>query len=281
MTIRDLSDRTLRSAYERSLTQVSHELAMPLTALLLTVQQLEKVGLQAALESSESATKEELSRLLESALRQVRQLHMLVDDLADAVRTQGDKLQLTREPVDLVALAQRIAEDLARTQPTPPIIVRPEVKNQHSIIVKGDSMRLEQVVHSLLANAQKFAPESERVDVRIRRIHKRGAAEVAELEVQDYGPGIPAAEQPFLFTPFYQGMRGSVIARAGLGLGLYLAQQVVQAHGGQIAVRSSAGEGTVFTIRLPVTAGSKELLAPAHPDARLTGAADGSPEENH
>jgi two-component system CheB/CheR fusion protein len=247
VTIRDLSDRMLRGVYERLLMQVGHELATPLATLLLTLQELEK-RLPAAPATSKG---EELPELLESALRQARQLHILAEDLADVGREQSNTLRLTREAVDLVALTQAVAADLTRAQRTPPIIVRPEIRNKHPIIAQGDPVRLEQALRNLLTNAQQYARESDRVDVRIRRIHQQGAAEVAELEVQDYGPGIPAEELPLLFMPFYQGTRGGVTAEDGLGLGLYLAQQLIRAHGGQIEVRSSLGHGTVFTIRLP------------------------------
>ena len=87
--------------------------------------------------------------------------------------------------------------------------------------VIGDATRLEQVLRNLLQNALKYAADSDRVDVRIRRVHEQKAAEMAEMEVQDYGPGISKAEQPYIFTPFYQVPTAETARHEGLGLGLY------------------------------------------------------------
>jgi signal transduction histidine kinase len=112
--------------------------------------------------------------------------------------------------------------------------------------VFGDPARLEGVVHNLLSNAVKYSPEGGRVEVRVAQ----QAAEVV-LEVRDQGIGIPADAQAQLFEPFYRA--GNVSPQSsGFGIGLYVVQEIVKAHGGTVEVTSRPGEGTTFTIRLPL-----------------------------
>jgi two-component system CheB/CheR fusion protein len=135
---------------------------------------------------------------------------------------------------------------------------------EEPLVVSGDAARLSQVVLNLLTNAAKHAPVSPRVEVRLRR--EEGAA---LLEVQDYGPGIPAAALPHLFDRFYQAARRT--AQDGLGVGLFITRELVRAHGGAIEVRSTEGEGATFTVRLPLPAAPEEAGSMSTPEASLGG----------
>jgi two-component system CheB/CheR fusion protein len=115
------------------------------------------------------------------------------------------------------------------------------------LVVDGDARRLQQVALNLLTNAIKYAPGTEFIDVALRRVNGH-----VELTVQDYGPGIPAADLPNVFTRFYQVASAEARARGGLGLGLYISRAIVEAHGGTIDVRSREGEGAMFAVRLPL-----------------------------
>jgi signal transduction histidine kinase len=139
-----------------------------------------------------------------------------------------------------------------------------------ALIVDGDAARLEQAILNLLNNAITHAPESPRIDVRLCRVDgavksKASAkapaphADMAEINVQDYGKGIAAKDQSGLFTRFYQVNRSNAQPTQGLGLGLYITRQIVEAHGGTISVESTEGEGTTFTIRLPLLEESADL----------------------
>lgn len=125
--------------------------------------------------------------------------------------------------------------------------------------MNGDAARLEQAISNLLRNAITYAPESARIDVRLCRLDgsatsKASAARgaMAEINVQDYGRGIAEKDMAGLFTRFYQVSRSDAPPTRGLGLGLYITRQIVEAHGGTISVESTEGEGTTFTIRLPL-----------------------------
>ena len=117
--------------------------------------------------------------------------------------------------------------------------------------------RLQQVLMNLLNNAIEYAPQSERIEVRLNRLDGR-----AVLEVADYGPGIAESDLPQLFSQYYQAARWGDHRTGGLGLGLFLTPQLVMAHNGAISVVSSTGAGTCFTISLPLeTAGSEQTAA--------------------
>jgi signal transduction histidine kinase len=113
-----------------------------------------------------------------------------------------------------------------------------------TVRVRADAGRLGQVLLNLLGNAIEHAPRSASIDVTVRR-----AGRTAELEVVDHGDGIPADRLPRLFEAY--GRLGQS-RRTGLGLGLYLAREIVTAHGGQIDVSSIPGEGVTVTVRLPL-----------------------------
>jgi two-component system CheB/CheR fusion protein len=130
--------------------------------------------------------------------------------------------------------------------------------------VKGDATRLSQVVLNLLTNAARHAPDSPRIELRLRR--EEGEA---TLEVQDYGPGIPAADLPHLFDRFYQAVRRT--AEDGLGVGLFITRELVRAHGGAIEVRSTEGAGATFTVRLPLWAAPDEPGPSSTPETSLGG----------
>lgn len=170
----------------------------------------------------------------------------LVNDLLDVSRLRSGHFSLQLAPVDLAPLIANtieLAQFLTETQ-----TVRFETDDQH-MMVEGDEQRLQQVLLNLLTNAYRYAPDSANIDVRLRREDARWA----RIAVQDYGPGIPGADQEDLFARFYQTNERSTDERRGLGLGLFIAKQIVEAHGGTIAVASSPGQGATFTIRLPLT----------------------------
>src|SRR5205823_786888 len=102
-------------------------------------------------------------------------------------------------------------------------------------------------VMNLVMNAIRHAPDSENIDVRVRRDEGE-----ALLEVEDYGPGIPPEDLPHIFQRFFQSSKPPDEASPGLGLGLYIAQGIANAHGGRIEVHSELGHGTRFTLHLPI-----------------------------
>jgi signal transduction histidine kinase len=155
----------------------------------------------------------------------------------------GDKLHLVVEPLDWGAIVARVCASVEIDAPPPIRLDLPATP----VMVCGDAVRLEQVLFNLLTNALTYAPQSPSIDVRLTHM-----AEEAVLEVEDHGPGIPAPALPHLFSRFYQVEQRERPSPQGLGLGLFICHQLVAAHDGSITVRSREGEGSVFTVRLPL-----------------------------
>jgi two-component system CheB/CheR fusion protein len=263
LVIRDITDRSLRRQQEQFLAMAAHELRTPLTALSGRLQLLIR---RLAQSDAEERARQEAAH----ALEQARRLETHIHELLDATRVQIGQLSLNRAPLDLVVLVQEVAS-LARPLAEGRTI-DVAVPDQ-PVMVDGDAHRLEQVLLNLLTNAVTHAPGTERIAVRLssessvvsrqssNTTHGRSLGTrlttpdhpVAMIEVEDTGPGIAEEDLPHVFTRFFQ--TGSTrTARSGLGLGLYIAQEIITAHGGTITARSTVGEGTTFTVRLPARA---------------------------
>ncbi|HLZ21514.1 MAG TPA: chemotaxis protein CheB [Ktedonobacterales bacterium] len=254
VTIRDITERRLRLLQEEFLAVASHELRAPLTSLLMALQLLAKQPLA-------SATGQDMQTAVRLALRQGQRLRVLVNDLLDVERAQQDKLHLQLAPVDLGALLAETVETARLDTQGQTIVLDGSTE---PLVVMADATRLEQIILNLLTNAIKYAPGTQRIDVRLRRADgSTGSAPErgeAELQVQDYGPGISATDLPQIFTRYFQSPQAGSTARDGLGLGLYITKELVTAHEGSITASSVIGEGTIFTVRLPLL-GSGESQA--------------------
>jgi two-component system, chemotaxis family, CheB/CheR fusion protein len=233
ITIRDLSERTMRLSLERLMAAAGHELKTPVAALHGYLQLVER--------NLGSDSSEEARTYAARALVQTRQIGELIERLFDVSRIQAGRLELVPAPIDLVSVV-RDAVDVAGTLPNAPTIrVLP---TSGPIRLQGDAVRLEQVFVNLLSNAVEHASTSPTIDVTVSR-----SGPIAVVEVRDHGPGIPGDVLPLLFMPYSRlGHKPS----SGLGLGLYLAREIVAAHGGTIEAESKIGEGTAIVVRLPL-----------------------------
>lgn len=212
----------------------SHELRTPLTALGLQTHLLRRAV-------AGVSVPEPLSRSLDKVESQVQKLAVMVDNLLDVSRMTQSGLAVERSPIDLAAVVQAAVHRLEPQLEQARIPIEREVS---SLVGTWDAMRLEQLVTNLVSNAVKYAPGAP-LRVRLQRV-----GDDAQLEVQDGGPGIAPEVVERIFERFVRGVRGD--ASPGLGLGLYISKQIVQAHGGSIAVESAPGQGTTFRVRLPL-----------------------------
>jgi signal transduction histidine kinase len=173
-------------------------------------------------------------------LKSGRRLQQLIDVLLDVSRIAAGRLILKRELVDVALLVQEVAARARGAQPTAVV----EVDAPDRLEGRFDRQRLEQVVGNLLSNALKYGGA--------RPVHVALAVESDDvvLRVRDEGPGIALADQPRIFERFERA--ANAVNRAGLGLGLWIAREVVVASGGTITVDSAPGRGAVFTVRLPL-----------------------------
>ncbi len=223
-------------ARDEFLSIASHELRTPITTLQIHVQRLLRGRAKDV-----PPLQERLRAILERCERQVRRLESLIDHLLDVSRVSAGGLKLEREPVDLAELVRevstRFAEELAETES------QLELEAIDSVPGVWDRLRLEQLVTNLLSNAIKYG-NGKPITVRVRSTAAGG-----ELEVRDRGQGIPAVELPRIFRKFQRAL--SARPSAGLGLGLYISRQIVDAHGGSIRVESEPDAGSVFAVELP------------------------------
>jgi signal transduction histidine kinase len=178
---------------------------------------------------------------LEVAARQTQRLTHLVDELLDVSRITARRLKLEREEVNLSLSIQDVLTRLRDVTDRAKCPVLPLV--QSGIVGSWDRMRLEQVLENLLTNAAKYGAGSP-IEVTLR-----ADGRWATLAVRDHGPGIPESEQGRLFDPF---ARLAPPGLGGLGLGLFITKQIIDAHHGQIRVESRQGQGATFVIELPL-----------------------------
>ena len=229
-------------AREEFLSIAAHELRTPITTLRGTVQHLLR---QLTRESSTGAVD---PVFLERGLRRIDErsdkLVRLMSQLLDATRLQSGRLSLDRRPTDLVALAAGVIEASRATSSEHEF----ELRAPATLVAAVDPLRVEQVLTNLIDNAVRYSPAGTTIRLAVGQT-KTGRARLA---VRDNGPGIPGAHRERVFDRFYQVPLAG--ASAGMGLGLYVARQIVELHGGRIRVGAPKGGGARFVFTLPLSA---------------------------
>jgi signal transduction histidine kinase len=221
------------------LTVASHELNTPLTSLRLQAQRLERLSRQPR---SETDFREVVRKAVVGMDQQIDRLRQLIGSLLDVSEFQTGRFSLEREELDLAQLVgevlERLSEPLQRARC--PVTLRKVGR----VVGRWDPLRLKQVILSLLGNAMKFGA-GEPIEVQV--LAQQGQA---LLVVKDHGMGIPAEEQSRIFERLARAV--SERHFGGLGLGLFIARQLVEAHGGTIRVESEPGMGATFIVELPL-----------------------------
>jgi len=244
--------RTLDHLKTEFFDNVSHELRTPLSLILLSVDAMRDP--QGTLRVAELG--EHLGTLERSSARLLR----LINQLLDVAKLEAGKAQLRLESVELGAFLSAVLAQF-----------RPHAQQRGlSLSLSGgpvaevpvDVEKLEVVFQNLISNAVKFSPDGGQVWVRLREL-----PDAVEVQVEDRGVGIPETDVPRVFDRFAQADAHAVRRFGGTGIGLALARQTVELHGGTIAVKSQQGEGTTFTVRLPRRA--SDARAPGHPVAAV------------
>ena len=223
-------------ARDEFLSVASHELRTPLTALQLQLQSLQRI---VARENVDPRVADKLG----PAARQVVKLGRLVDGVLDVSRIVGGRLQLELAPTDLADTIIDVVARFAEEANSHGCELRTHIEAHP--IGQWDQLRLEQIATNLIANAIKYAPDHP-VDITVR-----GDADSAVLSVRDYGIGVPPSSVERIFGRFERAV--STRSYGGMGLGLYITRQIVEAHGGAIRVKSEPGAGAEFVVQLPLT----------------------------
>ncbi len=220
----------------------AHELRTPLAALKGYAQMLTR---QAALGNGQELADWQ-SEAVEAIDIATSRLVELTDDLLDVTRLQGGRLELHSEPADLVALLQRVISRLLITTDKHTLIL--SATPEH-IVVTIDRQRIEQVITNLLNNAIKYSPDGGNIEI---TACEEPTSHQALLSIRDHGIGIPHDQQSRIFGRFVRADNARKREIKGTGLGLYLCRELVERHGGRIWFESTEGQGSTFSVLLPL-----------------------------
>jgi two-component system CheB/CheR fusion protein len=239
------SEREARRAAEQAnrakdefLATLSHELRSPLNVIRGWVWQLRQPG----------CTPEMARRAAEVIERNTALQTRLVEDLLDSQRAASGKLRLNPQLVDLAEIARSVIE--LATPAAQAKGIRLQMGRGLPCVVWGDPDRLQQVVWNVVGNAVKFTPDGGQVSVAVGRGERR-----VFVEVRDTGIGIAPEVLPHIFEPFRQGDSSTTRHHGGLGLGLAIAKQLVELHGGELRAESAGpNAGSTVTLELPIPA---------------------------
>lgn len=230
----------LQSAFERQkqfTSDASHELRTPLAVM--------RGELEVTLRRAR--TPEEYQHTLGSNLEEIIRLSRLVEDLLMLARADAGRVELRCEPVNLTALCQNTTEYISplAEQREQILIYHPPAQ---AITINADQQRIKQLLLNLLDNAIKYTEHGGTITLSLSNDDQQ-----VSLTVTDTGRGIPAEDLPHVFERFFRrSAKTSDRSASGSGLGLSIVKWIVDAHGGSIEVQSKVGEGTTFTVRLPL-----------------------------
>jgi signal transduction histidine kinase/ActR/RegA family two-component response regulator len=234
-----VESETANRIKDEFLATVSHELRTPLNAILGW----------ATLMRRDMVNEATMAHAIEVIERNAKAQAQLIEDLLDVSRMISGKLRLNAKPIELILIIKAAIDSI---QPAA------EAKGVHLEMlldvkpdrISGDANRLQQVVWNLLSNAVKFTPKGGRVQIKLEHV-----ASHARVIVSDTGAGINPAFLPHVFEPFRQADGTTTKGQGGLGLGLAIAHQLVEMHGGTLSAASEGeGRGASFTMSVPVAA---------------------------
>jgi signal transduction histidine kinase len=247
------------------LSAASHELRTPLTSIQGRAQLLARRLDRAEAGGSSASDLVATARPLVAGIEQgARRLARLVDELLDGSRAQSRKLALRLAPTDLTAVVREAVDEQRQQHPQRGLYLDLPAR---PVPVVADADRIGQVVTNFLTNALKYSPEDRPILVAVQVETGR-----ARVSVRDAGPGLPPEEQAQVWEQYHQAP-GIVVASGssvGLGLGLYISRQIVQAHpGGQVGVESALGAGSTFWFSVPLaaTSAARDTDAETTPEA--------------
>lgn len=242
LVIAALSAQDLQATAERALGQqksilamVAHELRNPLTPISLIAERMVRLP------------SDQLPRMRELIEGQVQHISKLVEDLLDVSRASTGKLNINHSDVDMLRVLNAAVDACG-----PLMITR---KQQFDVvlpdavpIIKGDAVRLAQILHNLLGNAAKYTPAGGTI-----RLEVSVEAELLRISIADNGIGVTAKALPFIFDPYVQDAHAIGFNSAGLGIGLTVVRELVEAHGGKVTGKSEGhGKGSEFVVTLPL-----------------------------
>jgi signal transduction histidine kinase/PAS domain-containing protein len=246
-------------AKDEFLAVLSHELRTPMTVALGWAAMLQMDG----------SSPDSLPVALDAIVRSLKAQATLIDDIYDLSRIVAGKMDLSVEDVSLTDVVLRAVATMRNAADAKELTL--EVDARDDVRILGDAPRLQQVFWNLLSNAVKFTPRRGTVSISVDHVEADTEVNTARVIVRDTGEGIEPAFFPYLFERFRQAERGMNRKFGGLGLGLSIARNLVELHGGSVSAYSEGhGKGSAFTVTLPRRASVYEHRSPV-PAARAEG----------
>ena len=238
VTIRKRIEESLR-ARDEFLSIASHELKTPVTSLKMQLQMTRR-GVK--VDEGIAPPPAKLAKTLDLSVRQVDRLSALIEDLLDVSRVESGKMTYNFEAVEISALVDEVIERFFEQLQAAKCKLK--INLSEKVTITCDRFRVEQVVTNLITNAMKYGAGS-LVEVTVSALESG-----AVISVTDSGMGIAKEKQAQIFDRFERAISHKNIS--GLGLGLYISKQIVDAHGGYIELKSELGKGSTFTVELPI-----------------------------
>jgi PAS domain S-box-containing protein len=235
--LRDVSEqRQVERLKDEFVSTVSHELRTPLTSIAGSL------GLVAA--GAAGPLPDKAQRLVGIAQANSQRLVRLINDILDLAKIERGEMPFAMQPLTLLNIARRAADAVQGYAEELGVTV--ELPRENGATVRGDVDRLTQVVTNLLSNAVKFSPRGGTVSVAFGLEAGR-----ARISVRDRGPGVPEAFRDRLFSRFAQADSSQTRGKSGTGLGLYIAREIAERHGGRLWYQSPPDGGALFHLDLP------------------------------
>lgn len=241
LAIEDITERrAIEQRKDDFLSIASHELKTPLTTVVGYMQMMPRL-------IPENAG-DKLRSVVDKAGIYVERLNQLLTELLDMSKIQTGNIELHKELFDFDKMVAEAVEGLRTATPGSRILCKGETGVQYF----GDESHLTQVMTNLISNAIKYSPNAKEVEIYVTTV-----SDFIKVSVKDYGMGIKEDEQKKIFERFYR--VGSIQKEfPGMGIGLYICDQIIKNHGGLVWVESELGKGSVFNFTLPVSPGRKE-----------------------
>lgn len=235
------SRKHLEQQKDEFMAIASHELKTPVTSLKAFAQVLHRKFLKAGDTSS--------AEMLGKMNGQINRLTNLIMDLLDVSKIEAGKLELHTETFSLRELTEELLEELQHSADTHQLTL-----TGNDVTITADRERIGQVISNLVANALKYSPQADQVEISLEQQQNE-----AIIHVRDFGVGIPADKKDKIFKRFYRVTNAGKTTFPGLGLGLYISAEIVRRHKGRIWVESEEGVGSTFSFALPL--GQKKMKA--------------------
>ncbi len=246
----DMLKNTVK-ARDEFISIASHELKTPLTSLLLQTQSFQRGQKR---NDQTIYEKDHVNKIIEQTYKQVVRLSRLVEDMLDISRLRTGKFTLKLFKFDIADLIYEVIEKMSGLFTQAKMNI-PEVKIEGNIFVEWDKERIEQVLTNLLSNALRYATGAP-VNIIVKEEGDR-----VQIAVQDRGMGIAKKDQERIFDRFERAVDSNKIT--GMGLGLYISREIVQAHHGKIWVESETGNGATFIMLIPKKVVNRKVKAEA------------------